>query len=192
METKTIFFIGKPGSGKGDQARLLSEKTGWKVITAGEQFRAISAEDMPVGQKMKSEMEAGLLAPHWFAMYLFLKSLFSLSGDESVIFDGFCRKVPEAELLIDSLRWIGRPFSLVHLKVSDEEIKHRLELRKGKEDRADDHVVDERLKEYRTYTEPAIEKVREAGNLIEVNGEGTREEIAENIRKVLNLPSTGC
>jgi adenylate kinase len=187
METKTIFFIGKPGSGKGDQARLLSEKTGWKVITAGEQFRALSAEDTPVGRKMKIDNDAGLLQPHWFAMYLFLKSLFSLSEDENVIFDGFCRKESEAELVIDSLRWIGRSFSLIHLTVSDEEIKHRIELRKGVEGRADDNAVDERLKEYRLYTEPAIEKIRESGNLIEIKGEGTREEIAENIRKALNL-----
>lgn len=191
METKTIFFIGKPGSGKGDQARILSEKTGWKVITAGEQFRAISSENTPVGQKMKSEMNAGLLLPSWLPMYLLLKNLFSLSADESVIFDGFCRKVPESELVIEALKWIGRPFSMVHLVVSDEELKHRLELRKGNEGRADDNVVDERLKEYRTYTEPAIEKMRESGNLIEVNGEGTREAIAENISEVLNIPSTG-
>ena len=187
MEPHTIFFIGKPGSGKGDQARLLSEKTGWKVLSSGNQFRLLSAEDTPAGRKTKSEMSAGLLSPHWFAMYLFLKSLFSLSEDESVIFDGFCRKVPEAELVIDALRWIERPFSLLHLRVSDEEIKHRLALRKGIEGRADDNAVDERLKEYRTFTEPAIEKIREAGNLIEINGEGTREAIAENILKALSL-----
>ena len=29
---RTIFFIGKPGCGKGTQARLLSEATGWEVI----------------------------------------------------------------------------------------------------------------------------------------------------------------
>jgi len=187
METRTIFFIGKPGSGKGDQARLLSEKTDWRVLSAGEQFRALSAEDTPAGRKMKIDNDAGLLQPHWLAEYLFLKSLFSLTGDESIIFDGFCRKIPEAELVIDSLRWIGRPFSLLHLVVSDEEIKHRLALRKGIEGRADDNAVDERLKEYRTYTEPSIEKVREAGNLIEVNGEGTREAIAEDIRKALAI-----
>ncbi|MFA5744910.1 MAG: nucleoside monophosphate kinase [Candidatus Paceibacterota bacterium] len=187
METKTIFFIGKPGSGKGDQARLLAEKTSWPTISSGQLFREIAEEDTPAGHKTKSEMEAGLLAPHWFAQYLFLKTLFSLSGDKSIIFDGFCRKVPEAELVIDALKWIGRPFSLIHLVVSDEEIKHRIELRKDVEGRADDNAVDERLREYRTYTEPAIEKVRESGNLIEINGEGTREEIAENIRKALNL-----
>ncbi len=88
-ETHTIFFIGKPGCGKGTQAKLLSERTGWTVISAGQQFRAIAALDTRVGRKIKSEIEAGLLAPHWFAMYLFQKALFSLPSDASVIFDGF-------------------------------------------------------------------------------------------------------
>src|SRR3989344_7232576 len=140
METKTVFFIGKPGSGKGDQAKLLSEATGWKVLASGDGFRAIATEDTPVGRKMKSEMNAGLLAPHWFAMYLFLKNLFSLGEGESAIFDGFSRKLPEVELATEALAWLTRPFIAFHLKVSDEEIKHRLTLRKDIEGRADDAV----------------------------------------------------
>jgi len=187
METHTIFFIGKPGCGKGDQARLLSEKTGWPAFSSGSIFREIAQEDTPAGHKIKSENEAGLLAPHWFAAYLFLKTLFSLSENKGVIFDGFARKIPEAQLVIDSLSWIGRPFSVIHLDVSDEEIKHRISLRKGIEGRADDSVLEERLKEFHTFTEPVIEMFRKEGLLIEINGEGTREAIAENIRKALNL-----
>jgi len=187
MDIHTIFFIGKPGSGKGDQARLLSEKTGWSAFSSGNLFREISKEDTPVGHKIKTENEAGLLAPHWFAAYLFLKTLFSLSEKEGVIFDGFSRKIPEAELVVEAMGWIGRPFSVVHLSVSDEEIKHRISLRKEIEGRADDNALEERLKEFHTFTEPVIEMFRKAGSLIEINGEGTREEIAENIRKALNL-----
>lgn len=193
MKPQTIFFIGKPGCGKGDQARLLSEKTGWKALSSGNEFRAIATEDTPVGRKMKSEMNAGLLAPHWFPIYLFLKNLFSLSENEGVIFDGFSRKIPEAETVIDSLKWLNRPFSVLYLKVSDEEIAHRLTLRKGIEGRADDNVVNERLKEYYTHTEPVVEMFRTAGMLIEINGEQTREAIAEDIRKALDItPSTEC
>lgn len=186
-ETRTIFFVGKPGSGKGDQAKLLAKATGWKVITPGEQFRAMAAEDTPVGVKVEEEMSAGLLLPYWLAEYLFLKNIFSLKGDESIILDGFGRKVPEAEFIIESLAWLGRPFTVVHLKVSDEEIKHRIALRKEIEARADDNAVDERLKEYRLHTDLAIEKFRESGNLIEIDGERAREPIAEDIRKVLGL-----
>lgn len=187
METHTIFFIGKPGCGKGTQARLLSEKVGWRVISAGNQFRSIAMEETPVGKKVKMEVEAGLLAPHWFAMYLYLKALFSVGGGEGIIFDGFNRKVPEAELVIDSLSWLDRRFIILNIHVSDEEVHRRLALRKNVEGRADDSVATERLKEYREHTEPAIEIFRKAGSLIEINGEQTPEQIAVDIRAILGL-----
>lgn len=187
METRTIFFIGKPGCGKGDQTKLLSAATGWPVYASGDLFRAIAAEDSPVGKKVKEENHAGILQPYWFAMYLFLKTLFSIPEGASAIFDGFSRKVPEAELIIDAMKWLHRPFSVLHLKVSDEEIKHRLALRKEKEGRADDDFVEKRLEEYRQYTEPCIELFRKAGVLIEIDGERAREPIAEDIKKALGL-----
>lgn len=187
METRTILFIGKPGCGKGDQAKLLSEKTGWKILSSGDSFRSIATEDTPVGRKIKLEMNSGLLAPDWFAIYLFLKNLFSLSENESIIFDGFGRRAPEAEFVIESLSWINRPLSVLHLNVSDEEIKNRIALRKEIQGRADDKVVDERLKEYYEYTEPALGKFRTADMVIEINGEQTREEIAVDVQKALNI-----
>lgn len=186
-DTRTIFFIGKPGCGKGTQAKLLSEKTGWQVISAGSQFRALAAEDTPVGRKIKSEINVGDLAPHWFAMYLYLKALFSIGTEANIIFDGFNRKVPEAELAISSLKWLERSFVVINIAVSDTEVVRRLAGRKVVEGRADDNVVEERLKEYREYTEPAIELFRQEGALIEVNGEQAPEEIAREINAVLKI-----
>lgn len=182
-----MFFIGKPGCGKGTQAKLLSEKTGWPIFASGKLFREISQNDTPVGRKIKMENDAGMLAPHWFAMYLYLKSLFSIPGDSGAIFDGFNRKVPEAELVISSLQWLGRPFFIFDIKVSDEEVRRRLAGRKKIEGRADDSVVEERLKEYYEYTEPAMEVFRKEGMLVEINGEQPPEKIAEDIRARLNL-----
>lgn len=187
METRTIFFIGKPGCGKGTQAKLLSQKTGWKVIASGNQFRTIAAEDTPVGRKVKSEIDAGFLSPHWFAMYLYLKALFTVGESESIIFDGFNRKVPEAELAIDSLKWLERPFTIVHIVVSDEEVQKRLAIRKQIEGRADDSAVDERLKEYREYTEPALDVFRKTGACIDINGEQDPETIAADVNVALGI-----
>lgn len=187
METNTIFFVGKPGSGKGTQAKILAEKTGWRAITPGEQFRAMSSEDSPVGRKVKEGNDAGLLQPHWLAAYLFLKSLFSIRSDEGAMFDGAGRTVPEAELIIDALAWLGRPFRVLNLKVSDEEVHRRLVLRREIESRADDHAVDKRLKEYHERTDPAIDVFRKAGVLIEINGEQSREAVAEEIGAALNI-----
>lgn len=187
MDTHTIFFIGKPGCGKGTQAKLLSGKTGWPIFASGDLFRAIAKKDTPVGRKTREVDVQGLLQPPWFAMYLYLDSLFSIPDGQSVIFDGFNRKVPEAELIVDSLKWLGRPFTILDIRVSDEETQKRLALRKNIEGRADDNAVDERLKEYREYTELAIEVFRKAGTLIEINGEQTPEEIAVDVRKALNI-----
>ena len=140
-----------------------------------------------MGHKVKEENDAGLLQPHWFAMYLFLKTLFSIPGETSVIFDGFCRKVPEAELVIDSLRWLNRSFTVLNVQISDDTVLRRLALRKGVEGRADDSVVDERLKEYHEYTEPALKVFRTAGVLVDVDGEPTPEDIAVAVRTVLNI-----
>lgn len=187
MNTRTIFFIGKPGCGKGTQAKLLGESTGWPVFGSGAQFRAIAAEDTQIGRKVKHEIEAGILSPPWFAMYLYQKALFSIQEGQSAIFDGFNRKVQEAELVVDSLRWLGRSFHVVNIVISDEEAMKRIALRKLESDRVDDAFVPERLKEYNKFTKEAIEVFRSAGALVEVDGERSREAIAEDVRKLLNV-----
>ncbi len=187
MDTRTIFFIGKPGSGKGTQAKSLSEKTGWKIIKAGEQFRAMAEEDTLLGKKVKSEIDAGQLLPSWLAMHLYLEAFFALEDGASAIFDGFNRKVPEAELVINSLGWLGRPFTVLNIQISDDSVRQRLELRKNIENRADDSAVEERLKEYHEQTEPVRELFRKAGVLIEIDGEPSPEEIAVEINKTLGI-----
>src|SRR3989344_5860972 len=109
METRTIFFIGKPGCGKGTQAKLLSEKTGWPVIGTSNGLREIIAEDGAVGHKLKETMDAGLLTPYWLASYVYLQYIFSVPENRSVIFDGANRTLPEAEIAIVSLAWPRRP-----------------------------------------------------------------------------------
>lgn len=187
MEKRTIFFVGKPGCGKGVQTKLLSTATGWPVYASGDLFRSIAQENTPVGKKVKEENYAGILQPYWFAMYLFLKTLFSVPEDSGAIFDGFSRKVPEAELVVDALKWLDRPFTVLHLRVSDEEIQRRLALRRETDGRADDAFVDKRLEEYRAHTEAAIEVFRKSGHLIEINGEQTPEAIAVDIRAALDI-----
>ncbi len=183
----TVFFVGRPGSGKGVQAKMLSEKTGWMVISAGKQFRALSDEDTPVGRKVKADGDAGHLQPHWLAMYLYLKSLFAVPEGANVIFEGFNRKMAEAELVVDSLAWLGRSPIIINIQISDEEVHSRIEKRKEIERRADDNVVEERLKEYYEHTEPAIEVFRDSGVLLDINGEQSTEATFHDILAALKI-----
>ena len=187
MDARTIFFIGKPGSGKDTQAALLSRETGWPVVAASNEIRALAQAGTSIGKKIKATIESGDLTPAWMPGYLFIKTLFSTKSDDSLIFTGFNRRVIETELVIDSLTWLERPFTVFHLHTSDEEVRKRLALRKEKEGRADDHdhIVDKRFEEYYKNTEPTIALFKKAGVLIEVDGEQTPEKIAQDIRQAL-------
>jgi len=188
MDTpQTVFFFGKPGSGKGTQAKLLAEKTGWPMYGSGDQFRAIAAEDTPAGRRTCLEMDQGLLSPPWFAQYLFLKVLFSIPRDQSVIFDGFNRKIEEAELIFSAAEFLERPFVVININVSDEEVHARLDDRKAVSGRPDDHSVSTRLEEYETYTANALDVFRKGGVVIDVDGSKPKEDIARDIEKALRL-----
>lgn len=185
METRIIFFVGKPGCGKGTQAKLLAEKTELPIFASGKLFRSIAQEDTSVGRKIRAGNDAGFLAPYWFATHLYLQSLFSIPDNIGAIFDGFSRKVPEAELIVDSLRWLNRSFFIIYIAVSDEEVYRRLANRKKTDGRADDSVIGERLEEYYAHTAKAIEIFRDASVLIEINGEQPPEEIAVAVHTAL-------
>lgn len=187
MKAQTVFFVGKPACGKSTQVEVLAKKAGWLAFSSGDLFREIMREDSPVARKVKEDNDAGLLQPYWFAMYLYLKALFSIPADKGAVFDGFNRKVPEAELIVESLRWLGRSFAIVNVAISDEEVHRRVEGRKQTSGRTDENVVDERLKEYHEHTEAAIEIFRDAGVLIEINGEQPPEKVAEDVNAALHL-----
>ncbi len=188
-ETRTVFFIGKPGCGKGTQAKLLAAKTGWTILASGAQFRAIAEEDTIVGRKVKEELGNGFLMPHWFAMYLYQRALFSVDENASVIFDGFNRKPEEAQLIVDSLQWIGREFIVINIEVSDEHVKERLVGRAQTEGRSDDRqdAVIERLEEFTTHTVQSLELFEKLGVLVTINGEQSPEEVALAVNKALEL-----
>ncbi len=188
MESRTILFMGKPGSGKGTQVGLLSKLTGWPSMSSGDAFRAIAKEESAVGHRVKEEMDQGFLMPDWFAMYVFQKSIFSIRDNASAIYDGLGRKLPEAEMMLKVLEWLGRKLEVVHINVSDRHILDRLEKRKGIEGRADDASVEKRLEEFRKYTDPCIELFRNAGiPVIDIDGEPDIETIHKDIVAKLNL-----
>jgi adenylate kinase len=189
MEKPIIFFIGKPGSGKGTQAKLLSDVTGWPVVGTSGGLREIVATGGPVGHKLKETMDTGMLTPYWFASYVYLKILFGIPEGGNVIFDGTSRTVPEAEIVAESLKWLNRPFYIFHLGVPDEEVHTRIALRRENGSRPDDHaeVVHKRLEEYYSSTEGAIDYLRQAGILTEVDGHRPPEVIAEEVRSILKI-----
>lgn len=188
---KTIAMLGKSGCGKGTQAKLLSEQTGFKVFSVGNRFRELGAEDTPLGRRLKATIDGGHLAPSWLAMYLFKESTLRLPSEEGIIYEGTNRKPLEAEVFHDVMSWLERPYKAVYFDISDEEVLKRLSIRGMLGHRQDDNEegVRERLGWFHTETIKVIELFRSKGTLIEVNGEQDEKAVFEEMMTKLEAAS---
>lgn len=185
---KTVFLFGRPGSGKGTQAKLLAEKLGWEVFSTGDKFKAIRDTAGPFGERVKAVYDAGKLIPDWFASYLYEDALLNIDPAKGLVCEGFPRTRPQAELAHDVLSWLERPYKVLELTVSEDEALRRQVERGTLEHRPDSDSVEKihaRFETYRTLTEPTLEFFKEKGMLVEINGEQTREAILEDIIAVL-------
>ena len=189
-DINTFLMVGRPGSGKGTQAKLLSDKIGAPIFSTGGEFRALAAGESYIGKRLKGAMESGELLPHWLASFTFQKVLFTLEPEDKIVFEGACRTGPEAALFEEMAQWLPRPYRAVHLRISEEEAWKRLLARgAGKEQRADDDstVIRKRFEEFKIKNEAVIEHFRSVGTLIEVNGEQSVETVHADVLKALNI-----
>lgn len=187
MKYNTIVILGKPGSGKGTQAKLLSEKSGFPVFSASGHLKALAESHPDIGKEILSDMDKGILVPYWIMSYLWISEMVKTGHQKGIIFDGAVRVFEEAKLFDDVMTWLSRPYAVVYLKISDDELRTRLAKRAGIEGRTDDDagVIDKRLAEYDANTKESLEFFKEKGALIEIDGMGSVEEIQERITAAL-------
>jgi adenylate kinase len=101
-----LIFLGPPGAGKGTQAKVLSDRFGYRQISTGDILRANVREGTPLGLEAKPIMESGELVPDDL-MIRMIEAEMEKPGD--VIFDGFPRTTAQAKALDDLLRRKNKP-----------------------------------------------------------------------------------
>jgi len=170
---KTFVLSGLTGSGKGKQAELLSQKTGFPIVSTGGRLREIVKEGKVVSNKVAEVINSGELMPSWFVQYIFQQALLEAKENDGIIFEGMGRMEPEARLFAEVCGWLGRDFRVLHLKVSEAVVAERLRKRREIEGREDDYplIVRNRLKNFYEHTAPAIEYFRSINKVIDINGE---------------------
>src|SRR6185503_20728256 len=89
----TIFFIGPQGSGKGTQAKLLAEKTGFFYWEMGAIFRAMSKSGTELGKKIGELIDQGVLLDDDIWLEVVKHKLAELPKGHRVIFDGVPRRI---------------------------------------------------------------------------------------------------
>src|SRR3974390_2675382 len=123
-----LVLLAKPGSGKGTQARLLSEHYGVPHLSTGDLFRAAVAEGTPVGLEVKHFLDTGELVPDDIVIRV-VDEHFSEAGSlhDSFILDGFPRTLVQAHELEQVLDGSGHPLDLaLDIEVPTEVVLHRI------------------------------------------------------------------
>jgi adenylate kinase len=182
----TVLFIGRPGSGKGTQAKLLGEHLGWVRLSSGDRFKTLRDATGALGDRVRKAYDKGEYMPDWFADYLLESGIVELDPETGVVAEGFGRTRAQAMHLREITAWLGRRLVVVHLDVSEDTAKARMMERSKSEHRPDSddaEKIEGRFAEYRKNTEPALEYFREAGLVIDVDGTQTPDAIAEEVLK---------
>lgn len=211
-----IILLGAPGAGKGTQAVMLAEKMKLVQVASGDLFRQALANKTELGMKAKGYMDKGQLVPNEITIQMVLERLTQPDVKEGAILDGFPRNLEQARALDTALAGQSKGIDkVVYIKVSEGELLKRLGGRwicrscqapyhevesppkvAGKCDRCggelyqrdDDNVetVKNRLKVYFAETSPLIDYYKEAGKLLEINGEGSTTDINQRIVTALS------
>ena len=206
MTDHRILLLGPPGAGKGTQAKRLTDEYYLDHITTGDALR--QNKDMETEYGTPGEfMDAGELVPDPVVNEIVVAALADADG---FVLDGYPRNLDQAEFLSEETDLDH----VVFLDVPEDELVDRLTGRRVCDDcganyhvefdqpeeegvcddcggeliqREDDteDTVRERLRVYRENTEPVVEHYRDEGTLVEVSGEGTPDEVFENLRDVV-------
>ena len=211
-----IVFLGAPGAGKGTQAARVAQALNLLHLATGDLFRQVQEQSTEVARLVRSYMEKGKLVPDEITIRMVSERIASPDCQGGVIFDGFPRNLKQAEALDKALAERGKAIDkAVYIKVSEKELLARLGGRwicrkcqapyhavtappkvRGKCDRcggelyqrADDteETVKKRLEVYFVETAPLIDYYTRSGKLLEVDGEGSVENVERRIVEALS------
>lgn len=203
-----IVLLGAPGSGKGTQAALISEKYNLAHISTGDIFRDNIKNCTPLGLKVKAILDAGHFCPDDVTVELIKDRLSQKDCDNGYLLDGFPRNNFQAEAL-DSF---ASPDMVINIEIPLEKIEKRITGRRsciqcknsfhinfigdtnvcpdcgGKLIIRDDdnpEIVQERLSVYKQMTEPLVNIYAKQNKLVNIDGDKSVEEVFNEIQKVL-------
>jgi len=187
--TKTFLMMGRPGSGKGTQAKMLGLVVGARVYSSGARLREMAASGSYFGNRTKVVMERGDLMPVWVSQYLFEEALIKLEPADAIIFEGSCRILEEAMRFHEAAVWLGRPYIAVYIDAPEDVLRERLLKRAGVEGRADDNAaaLQERFDKFTELTSKSLEYFKNEGTLVTINGNQSVDEVHAAVLKALHI-----
>lgn len=212
-----IVLLGAPGSGKGTQAKLLTEKFKIPQIATGDILREEVTARTRLGNRAKAAMDAGELVSDEVVLGIIQSRLTRPDARGGFVLDGFPRNIPQAQELDAMLARLGKPLQLAVLVDVDREVlAKRLTGRRsctscgaiyniyfspprvpGRCDRcssvlqhrSDDNeeAVRRRLQVYEQQSAPLVSYYKAQGKLRTVRGIGSVNDIFKNIGDIIEV-----
>lgn len=213
VKVQITVFLGAPGSGKGTQAKRLTQIGKFTHLSTGDMLRAAMQAGTELGKQAKGFVDKGNLVPDSLMIGLIEETLSKLPDSSKIILDGFPRTVAQAEALdsnpktpvsqsiyfkIPSQILVGRltgrrvckqcgqSFHVVFMPPRKEGVCDSCggTLYQRVDDGAD--VVQKRLDVYQTQTSPLLNYYQDRKKLNELNADREAEAIESDLLKMLN------
>lgn len=185
---RRLLIVGPPGAGKGTQAKRISASLGIPTISTGDIFRFNIANQTELGIKVKAIVDGGDYVPDELTNALVRDRLGEADARDGFLLDGYPRTTEQVRYLDAFLAGHGVAVDAVIRLVADRDaIVERLRKRAVDEGRVDDseEAIRHRQDVYLRETEPLITVYRSRGLLVEVDGLGSVDDVAERISTAL-------
>lgn len=182
---KDIILIGKQGSGKGTQSKILADAYKYVIFETGGALRSIAQSGSELGKKVLEITQRGDLVSNDVVMAIVEDFIEKIEPGTPVIFDGIPRSEEQRVSLETLLKKHHREFVVVELTLHNEVAIERM-LGRGRQDDTPE-AIKKRLENFDAYTAPLIEVWRKQDKVLTIDGDLCIEEGQKQLRKVLGL-----
>jgi adenylate kinase len=209
-----IVLLGAPGSGKGTQAEMITRHFAISVTSPGTILRRERDLGTPLGLEADEISKQGGLVPDDVIVRL-IEDWLNLHGQQGFVFDGFPRTVRQAERLNELLEKMGTSLDLaIWLEVSEQTVRDRIASRLQcrrcgfttsvtsacfadrpvcpycdgpliRRDDDDASVLQTRLTEFKTKTEPLLSFYEKGDALHRIDGNRDREAVFADLAALI-------
>lgn len=126
-----LILVGMPGSGKGTQAKLISEKYKILHISTGDIFREVLRGSSPLAEKIRKAVDSGMFVSDEIVLDVIKERLGRKDCEKGFLLDGFPRNLNQAETFDGYLDSLKKPApKVIYLELPFEAAIKRLTARR--------------------------------------------------------------